>query len=550
MGVEGATKFYATQSGSVHALDNVSLEVRESEFLCILGPSGCGKTTLLWSMAGLHDLTSGRIRLGKDVITKPHPEIAVIFQDANLLPWRNLLKNIALPFELKRRRPDSQRIDHLLGRVNLKGFEHKFPRELSGGMQQRASIVRSLAVDPSVLLMDEPFGALDAFTRDEMNILIQEIWMETGKTIAFVTHSIAEAIFLADRVVVMSARPGRISTVYDVDIPRPRSVEIQTKPDFIARVLEIKARIDHGSDRAPGLQAAWPNAAIPGFRRQFVDKGLGDKIPEFNRQTVTDEPGIARLSLFGLGGSRTHLETIVIALVAVVIIGGAEVLLRVLNVPQYIMPKPSQILIALYTEWPFIWPHLLITLYELFVGFAIGGGVGFGVGGVITQFPFVEKIVTPYILLLVTTPMLALVPLLILRFGFGSEPRIIAVALASGPMVMINSATGFRRVDLAKIALARSFGANTFQIFTKIRIPMAMPMIIVGLMVGSIFGLLTAIGAEMVGGAEGLGNRLTYYSALIRMPQFFAIILILAIIGISIYVFFFWLGKKWTSWEA
>jgi NitT/TauT family transport system ATP-binding protein len=207
-------------------------------------------------MAGLHDLTSGRVKLGKDLITKPHREIAVIFQDANLLPWRNLLKNIALPFELKRRRPDMQRIDHLLERVNLKGFEHKFPRELSGGMQQRASIVRSLAVDPSVLLMDEPFGALDAFTRDEMNILIQEIWMETGKTIAFVTHSIAEAIFLADRVVVMSARPGRISAVYDVDIPRPRSVEIQTKPDFIARVLEIKARIDRGRVRAPGLEVA------------------------------------------------------------------------------------------------------------------------------------------------------------------------------------------------------------------------------------------------------------------------------------------------------
>ena len=176
--------------------------------------------------------------------------------------------------------------------------------------------------------------------------------------------------------------------------------------------------------------------------------------------------------------------------------------------------------------------------------------IGFVLAAVITQFPFVEKVVTPYILLLVTTPMLALVPLLILRFGFGSEPRIIAVALASGPMVMINSATGFRRVDLAKIALARSFGASTLQIFTKIRIPMAMPMIIVGLMVGSIFGLLTTVGAEMVGGAEGLGNRLTYYSSLIRMPQFFAIILILAIIGISIYVFFFWLGKKWASWEA
>jgi NitT/TauT family transport system permease protein len=279
-----------------------------------------------------------------------------------------------------------------------------------------------------------------------------------------------------------------------------------------------------------------------------VDKALGDKIPDFNRKDKAAASGLG--GGIGIGGNRTQIETLVIVLVAVVIIGGAETLLRVFEVPQYIMPKPSQIVVALFTEWHYIWPHLITTLFELLVGFAIGGSIGFVMAAVITQFPFVEKVVTPYILLLVTTPMLALVPLLILRFGFGSEPRIIAVALAAGPMVMINSATGFRRVDLAKIALARSFGASTFQIFTKIRIPMAMPMIIVGLMVGSIFGLLTTIGAEMVGGAEGLGNRLTYYSSLIRMPQFFAVILLLAIIGISIYVLFFWLGKKWASWEA
>jgi NitT/TauT family transport system permease protein len=282
-----------------------------------------------------------------------------------------------------------------------------------------------------------------------------------------------------------------------------------------------------------------------------VEKTAGDQIPEFNKkQAAAAGVGLSGMTSLGLGGHRTKLEVLVIILVAVVIVGGTEFLLTIFKVPHYVLPKPSQIIMALFTEWKFLWPHLLITLYELFVGFAIGGSIGFVMAAVITQFPFVEKVVTPYILLLVTTPMLALVPLLILRFGFGSEPRIIAVALASGPMVMINSATGFRRVDLATIALARSFGASTLQIFTKIRIPMAMPMIIVGLMVGSIFGLLTTIGAEMVGGAEGLGNRLTYYSALIRMPQFFAIILILAILGISIYVFFFWLGKKWASWEA
>ena len=256
MAVAKASKTYKTKSGSTHALDGVSLDVREGEFLCILGPSGCGKSTLLWSMAGLHELTSGEIRLGSEKIVKPNPEIAMIFQDANLLPWRNLADNIAFPFEIKNRKPDRARIDRLLQQVNLKGFETKYPRELSGGMQQRASIVRSLAVDPSVLLMDEPFGALDAFTRDEMNMLIQDIWMQTRKTIVFVTHSISEAIFLADRVVVMSARPGRIAAIYDIDIPRPRPVEIQMEPDFIERVLAIKGSIDHGRGSTPGLALA------------------------------------------------------------------------------------------------------------------------------------------------------------------------------------------------------------------------------------------------------------------------------------------------------
>lgn len=285
----------------------------------------------------------------------------------------------------------------------------------------------------------------------------------------------------------------------------------------------------------------------------MLDRQLQEEIPSFEHTDGGDgeQVGLSNWSALTSGpGVRTWLEVAAIALVAVVIIGGAEVLLRVLQVPQYILPTPSKIALALFTDWRFIWPHLLVTLTELLSGFAIGGAIGFVLAAVITQFPFVEKIITPYILLLVTTPMLALVPLLILRFGFGMEPRIIAVALAVGPMVMINSASGFRRTDLAKIALARSFGANTLQVFLKIRIPMALPMIIVGLMVGSIFGLLTAVGAEMVGGAEGLGNRLAYYSSLIRMPQFFATILILALIGISVYVLFYWVGKRWASWES
>ena len=245
--VDHATKRYVTKSGVVPALEDFSMTVADGELVCVLGPSGCGKSTLLWAMSGLHRLTGGQVTLNGQPVTRPHPDIGMVFQDANLLPWRNLDKNIKLPFEIKGIPPDRARIDDLLARVGLKGFEKKYPRELSGGMQQRASIVRSLSVNPSVLLMDEPFGALDAFTRDDMNLLLQEIWLETGKTIVFITHNIAEAVFLADRIMVMSPRPGRLANVYPVDLPRPRTIEVTTQPHFFELVAEIKSSIDHGA---------------------------------------------------------------------------------------------------------------------------------------------------------------------------------------------------------------------------------------------------------------------------------------------------------------
>ncbi|MER8487259.1 ABC transporter permease [Mesorhizobium australicum] len=280
---------------------------------------------------------------------------------------------------------------------------------------------------------------------------------------------------------------------------------------------------------------------------------MSDAIPEFSKAKSGDgqDVSLTNLSAFASGpGIKSGKEVAAILAVAVIIIGGIELALRLFHVPLYIMPPPSSIAYALFDEFPLIAPHLGYTLVELVSGFAVGAAVGLMLAAVITQFPFAEKIVAPYILLLVTTPMLALVPLLILRFGFGYTPRIIAVALAAGPMVMINAATGFRRVDSAKIALARSYGASTLQIFWKIRAPMALPMILVGLMIGAIFGLLTAVGAEMVGGGFGLGNRLTTYSSMIQMPQFFAVVLILSMLGILIYVLFFLIGKKWASWEA
>ncbi len=241
--VNDATKVYSTRSGDLLAIDRCSLSVKAGEIVSIVGPSGCGKTTLLWSMSGLHKLTSGEVLLDGAPVTGPSPEIGMVFQDANLLPWRNLDANIRFPFEIKGTRPDRVWIDELLNRVGLEGFGGRMPRELSGGMQQRAALVRALSFKPSVLLMDEPFGALDAFTREEMNRLVEEIWLDRPTTIVLITHSIDEAIFLSDRIVVMSPRPGRVANIHEVPFPRPRSLEIMSTKDVFDLTNSIKQEI-------------------------------------------------------------------------------------------------------------------------------------------------------------------------------------------------------------------------------------------------------------------------------------------------------------------
>ena len=229
--------------GDLEALKGCSFDVANQTIVSIVGPSGCGKTTLLWSMSGLHALTSGEVTLDGRAINGPRPEIGLVFQEANLLPWRSLMGNILFPFEVKGQKPDLAWISHLLERVGLTGFEARMPRELSGGMQQRASIVRALSLRPEVLLMDEPFGALDAFTREEMNRLVEEIWLETQTTIVFITHSIEEAIFLSDRVIVLSKRPGRVQSDYPVPFSRPRTLDTMASRAVFDLMNRIKADI-------------------------------------------------------------------------------------------------------------------------------------------------------------------------------------------------------------------------------------------------------------------------------------------------------------------
>ena len=226
----------------VLALEDVTFSVAEGEFLALVGPSGCGKSTLLKIISGLLPVTEGRVRVKGVEVRGPQPDLGIVFQFPVLMEWRRVLDNILLSIEVLGRNDQDyrKRAQELIELVELKGFEDKYPFELSGGMQQRVSICRALIHDPPGLIMDEPFSALDEMTRDGMNVELQRIWLDRRKTILYITHSIAEAVFLADRVAVMSARPGRILKIFDVPFPRPRSLRLRGDPAFVEEVQAIR----------------------------------------------------------------------------------------------------------------------------------------------------------------------------------------------------------------------------------------------------------------------------------------------------------------------
>ena len=225
--IESVSQVFRRGKGEgVHALHEIDLEIRENEFVTLVGRSGCGKSTLLRIVAGLLAPSSGQVAIAGRRVTGPRPDVSLMFQRSALLPWRNVLENVLLPAEILKldRRAYREKAEELLALVGLEGFETRHPYELSGGMQQRAALCRALLHDPAVLLMDEPFAALDALTREDLSLELQRIWSEHRKTIVFVTHSIQEAVLLADRIVVMSPRPGRIARVLEVGAPRPRAL--------------------------------------------------------------------------------------------------------------------------------------------------------------------------------------------------------------------------------------------------------------------------------------------------------------------------------------
>ncbi len=238
------SKVFRSGHETVDALRDVSFTIDKGEFVSFLGPSGCGKTTLMMVMLGLTGADSGEAWIEGRRVTRPFTNVGIVFQTPELLEWRTAIENILLQIEIRRLpvRNFKARARELLAQVGLAGFESRFPYELSGGMKQRVALCRALIHDPEILLMDEPFGALDALTRDQMNLDLQRIWLERRKTAVFVTHSIDEAVFLSDRIVVMTPRPGTIAEIINVDLPRPRTLDGKDTPAFIAFTGRIRKR--------------------------------------------------------------------------------------------------------------------------------------------------------------------------------------------------------------------------------------------------------------------------------------------------------------------
>jgi NitT/TauT family transport system ATP-binding protein len=249
IGIDGVSLVYRSRHGEVQALDNISFTANDREFVALLGPSGCGKSTLLKLIAGLIPASRGTIRVNGAPVSGPTPSIGIVFQSPLLMAWRTVLQNVLLQIEIR----DLRVADYLTAArdlirlVGLDGFENAHPHQLSGGMQQRVGLCRALIHDPDLLVMDEPFGALDAMTREQMNAELQRIWIERRKTVLFITHSISEAVYLADRVLVMSPRPGRIVGEIAVDLPRPRTVETTELPAFAQLTREVRRRLNTAS---------------------------------------------------------------------------------------------------------------------------------------------------------------------------------------------------------------------------------------------------------------------------------------------------------------
>ena len=525
--IKGLTKSFRT---GVTALEDIGLEIRPGEFVSLIGPSGCGKSTLLRVIGDLIQPTSGQVLVnGKSAHqARLDHDYGIVFQDAVLYDWRTVARNVSLPLELLRwdRARRKQRVQEMLELVELTGFESSRPWQLSGGMQQRVSIARALSFDPALLLMDEPFGALDEMTRERLNMQLLRIWDASGSTIVFVTHSIPEAVFLSTRVVVMSPRPGRIAQVIDVDLPQPRGAATREDTRFFELVTAVREALAAGGGHEAGLPRRHGGALLTSTVIEPIPRGL------------TRELG---------GRARDWIPALVVFVLGV---GLWQGLTTVFDVETFLLPKPSDIAQAFWTDKAVLWDYGVYTLKEAAGGFVLGSGLGILTALLLTRFRAAGRAIMPFAIAANAVPIIAFAPITNNWFGLLNpfSKMAIAAVLCFFP-TMVNTLRGLTSVNPRSIELMRSYAAGEASTFRHVRIPNSLPFMFTGLKVAAVLSMIGAIVGEYFGGpTNALGVSILNDTQLFNFPRAWAGIVLASVFGILFYGAVALAERLTTSW--
>jgi NitT/TauT family transport system ATP-binding protein len=493
----------------INVLSHIDLSVYRGEFLSIVGASGSGKTTILKLISGILTPTEGKVLIGGEAVHNLRRDTGNVFQKPILLPWRNVLKNILLPVEVVKgevKERDVERAHELIEIMGLKGTQNMYPNELSGGMQQRVAIARALIMDPEILLLDEPFGALDAITRERLNLLLLDLWKKTGKTIIFVTHSISEAVLLSTRISVLSKSPGTIKEIVEIKADKKGAAKNIFSSQYITEtVINVRRKI----------KSVWSKEISLDTRGVLASR---EKRGFFARLT-------------------RHYEYLLIPIGIAFVVSMWTALVRLTHLPEFILPLPKTVLGRFFSasREGLILTNFFITAYESLGGFFLGSALAFLFGYLLAKFKTAERLLSPYIVAMQAIPIVALAPLLIIWFGFGVQTKIFIAALVIFFPILINSIVGIRSADRETMELLTSLDAGPMQTFFKFELPSALPVLFGGLKVGITFSVIGAVVGEFLGASLGLGALVNMARASFDTALGFVSIILLGLMGILFY---------------
>jgi NitT/TauT family transport system ATP-binding protein len=510
-------------------LDRVSLSVRRNHFVCLLGPSGCGKTTLLRIVAGLNEADGGSVLVNGKPIHGPGRERSMVFQNYGLLPWRTVRQNVEFGLEVRGESSleRKHRCDAAIAKVGLVGFENHFPHQISGGMQQRTGLARALSKDPEILLMDEPFAAVDMQTREVLQEELLRIWNTTETTVLFVTHSVEEAVYLGDRVIVMAAKPGRIRADVQIDLPRPRfASNVKASPRFGELCTTLRGMLVDGESDTPAEKGETANS----LSARAPARRPASTAPR-TRFKLTDHPKAVRI--FSL----------------VLTLGIWEWYGR--GVDPIFFSYPTAIVSALpvMLQSGELQKALLLTLEGLVIGFILSIVIGVAIGLLMGRYRLIDYFVDLQVSALYSTPNVALIPLLILWFGLGMTSKIVIVFLAAVFPIIVNTYGGVRNVSRSLVEIAQAEGAVERQIFGKIIVPASLPFIMSGIRLAVGRAVVGMVVAEMFTAMSGLGGAIVYYSNAFATDKLFVVIILLALLGVGLTETVKLLEVKMAPWK-